>query len=333
MEYRRAVLDLDPRLRSCAAAAVLLLFGCGDGAGLASDAGTDAAPVARRVKPRTVNFEIFKTGERVLEKAADGSFQYGALTDIGGVLACVAQRRDAFAHFQDFVPLEEPICTTSVEGELVRFEHVPASSDLILTFTKDGYEPVTLTFRTDEYDVSAPLWAASVSLPFWRDGTAEPWLEAEPARVAGNGAVVIWATAFWSGEGTVQGEEQLATLPLPNATFSEGVTVAIEDANQLSVVELRTLRERPLWVSLPAGRYRFRFSHPRMKVRPAGATIQFMAAGLPTDQQDTIEVPVLAGHNAVAYVDAFCAPPWGHGVGAEDLATCTLTPATHAGIP
>jgi len=97
------------------------------------------------------------------------------------------------------------------------------------------------------------------------------------------------------------------------------------------VVELTTLRARPLWVSLPAGLYRFSFSHPRMKMRPAFASGQYLIAGLPTDAQDTVEVPVLAGDFTLAMIFADCGGPvWGPQF--QDLATCTLAPLD-AGTP
>ena len=67
-----------------------------------------------------------------------------------------------------------------------------------------------------------------------------------------------------------------------------------------------------------------------MNIRAAGATAQYLIVGLTTDDQSTIEVPVLAGHNAGAVVDALCrAPRWDQRI--DDLATCTLASAGDAG--
>jgi len=228
---------------------------------------TPDAAVAKRVKVRTVSIEMFKMAEHLLESAADGSFKYGALTDIGGVKVCVAQRRAAFASFEPFEPLEKPICAKSVEGQTVRLSEVPASSDLIITYAKDGYQTGTWSFRTDEQDVAAPLWGVCAELV--PTGGREPWLEPNPQAAVGDGAVAISATAFWTGAGDS-----------PLYTQAEGVTVAIDRADRSPVVApLKTLPDRPLWVSLPAGLYRFRFSHPRMNMQPMGADAQYFVVG------------------------------------------------------
>jgi hypothetical protein len=68
-----------------------------------------------------------------------------------------------------------------------------------------------------------------------------------------------------------------------------------------------------------------------MNTRAVGATAQYLIAGLSTGELDTIEVPVLAGHNANAVVDALCrAKQWDQGV--DDLATCTLASVNDAGM-
>ena len=108
-----------------------------------------------------------------------------------------------------------------------------------------------------------------------------------------------------------------------NITPAEGVAVEIEHADSRAVTKVSTLRERPVFLSLAEGLYRMRFSQPVMSVGPVGANAQYMVTGLPTDSQDTIEVPVLARHGALALVEASCRAPVS-GQPVEDLATCTF---------
>lgn len=283
----------------------------------------DAPTTLRHVKPRTVSIEMFRTTGRELEKAEDGSLRYAALTDLDGVEVCAVKQRPAFASFQPFTDLDPPLCTTSLAGQTVRLSDLPANSDLVIACAKAGYRPSTFTFRTDDYDVAAPAWG-SISSELLREGAVDPWLEPEPRPSTGDGIAFIRAAAVWAGAAVVPGEQVL------NVVTAQGVSVEIKDAEGLMVSELSTPRERSLYVSLPDGSYAFRFSHPRMNIRAVGATAQYLIAGLSTDALDVVEVPILAGHDAVAVVDALCrAPRWDQGV--DDLATCTLASAVEAG--
>jgi hypothetical protein len=317
-------------LRGWSAVLLLVSLSCGDGVDATRDAGAiragaDSATTPRRVKPRTVSIELFRTTERALEQGDDGSVHFGALTDLAGVEVCAATQRAAFASFQPFIDMDPQRCTTSTQGETVLLSGVPANADLIITLTKDGYRPGAMTFRTDDNDVAAPAWGITSALS--RADAMQPWLEPEPTPANGDGILFILASAVWAGAAFQPGEAQLG---LVNVTPAEGVTVEIADAEGRAIRQLSTLRERPLSVSLPAGSYALRFSHPRMNVRPVGATAQYLIAGLSTDELDTIEVPVLAEHAITAAVDALChAPLWDQNV--EDLATCTLAPLADAG--
>lgn len=307
------------RGRDCAA--VLLLLGCGEDGTAVRDAEVSEP---RRSKARTVTVELFRTTAREVEQAADGSFQERALTDLGGVEVCAIKQRRAFASFQSFVDLDPQPCATSAEGETVLLSNLPTNADLVIAFRKDGYAPSTMTFRTDDNDVAAPAWG-SLSNPLLREGALTPWLESEPRPAAGDGIVGIGASAIWAGAALPPATTPRGGAGIVNVTPSEGVRVEIEDAEGRAVREVSTLRERSVWVSLPEGSYAFRFSHPRMNMRAAGVTAQYLIAGLSTDVLDTIEVPVLADHNAGAVLDALChAPRWNGRL--EDLATCTLAP-------
>jgi hypothetical protein len=113
--------------------------------------------------------------------------------------------------------------------------------------------------------------------------------------------------------------------PIGNVVQAEGVAVEIERADGSAVGTLLTLRDRPRFMFLPEGLYRMRFSHPTMNVRPIDTLQRFMWRGLSTDEQDTIEVPVVAGHLVFGAMIAFCNAPT-LGDRPADLATCTFMP-------
>lgn len=294
-----------------------------------------ATSVTRRVKQRTVSIELLQTVERVLEQTADGSFQYGTRVPIGGVEVCVAMRRPAFASFEPFERIEPPeICTTSVEGEAMRLEGVPSDSDLIITYTKDGYMPEAGTFRTDEHDVALPFWSDGpvYYTPLVREHAVEPWLEPAPPDASGEGVMAAWAQAVGDWE-VGYGREQLVADEVPGVAPAADVVIRIETPDGHLLSETLSLRDRPRFVSLPADLYRVRFTHPVLEVVPTGVQEQFLTTGLPTDDFETIEVPVLAGHLSLALVDAYCPLPSDMSRQFTDLATCTLSPVTAMNIP
>jgi len=263
-----------------------------------------------------VSIELFRTTGRELEQASDGAVRNGALTDLDGVEVCATKQRAAFSSFRPFTDLDPARCATSLKGQTLMLSGLPANSDLVITYRKDGYRFSAITFRTDDYDVAAPAWG-SLSHELLREGATEPWLEPEARASTGDGVVAIGAVAVWAGAAVVAGGQVI------NVVDSRDVSVEIEDAEGRLVRELSSLRDSPPFLSLPEGSYAFRYSHPRMHIRPVGATAQYLIAGLSTAALDTIEVPVLAGHDVGAVVDALCAAPhWDQPV--SDLPTCTL---------
>lgn len=343
MEQGRAEGRRGPPLRRVVAMGFAALVACGLGCSAAhgrstTDSGaaramSDAAVAKRRVKPHTVRIELFHTAEQAIEQAADGSFVLGALTPIGGVEVCVVSQRAAFASFEPFQALEPPICTTSVEGQTVVLKELPINSDLVITFTKAGYEPGTMTFRTDEQDVAAPAWTPTFSTALVRERAVEPWLEPGPQAGVADGRAVIGVVAQWIGTEPVPGTALFGTGPTQNFVGAEDVAVEIEHADGSHVGELLfTLRDRPRFLSLPEGLYRMHFSHRIMNVESTAPRLRFMCWGLPTDAHATIEVPVVAGHAAGAIMGAFCHAP-AAGYRLDDLATCTFTQSADAGMP
>ena len=305
-----------------------LVFGCRTETRGEDGGAADATRTMRRVKERTVSIELLQTVERVLERSADGSFQYGTRRPIGGVKACVAMHRAAFASFELFERLEPEKCTTSVEGEAIRLEGVPSNADLIITYTKDGYMPEAGTFRTDEYDVALPFWsdAAVYFTPLVRERALEPWLEAPP-RDASDGVMAAWAQAVGDWE-VGYGREQFVADVVPGVAPAADAVIRIETPDRDLLTKTLSLRDRPRFVALPAGLYRVSFEHPVLEVVPMGVQEQFLTTGLPTDDFETIEVPVLAGHLSLALVDAYCPLPSDMARPFSDLATCTLAPST-----
>jgi hypothetical protein len=300
-----------------------LALGCDDGEGARSGGDGDAGAV--RFKERTVRITLPRVGERKLDAADDGTVVYPKVTPLGGVEVCIARRRDAYALFEPFVELEpQRFCLTNVEKETTRHDGVPANSDLVVTYTKSGYEPVATTFRTDEYDVAVPSWSDNLAyfVPLVREHVLTRWLEADPPPDDANGTIAIWALAVGDW-GRGYGARVFAAEADPGVEQAHGMGVEITDPDGHRVAEMETLRDRPRFVSLPEGSYRVRFSHPSADVQPFGVQEQFTITGLPTDAFDAIEVPVLAGRLSLAAVEAYCLLPTDDRPFA-DLSTCTL---------
>jgi hypothetical protein len=316
------------RMRIAALCACTAL-GCDDGR---QTVAADGDAGVRRVKERTVRIGLLRVGERELELGPDGTVTYPEVIHLGGVEVCIARQRSAFDSFGPFTELEPPgLCVTSMATENTQHEGVPANSDLIITYTKRGYEPVTTTFRTDEHDVAVPGWAENLAyfVPLLAEGSADPWIEDEPAGDDSDGMLAIWVVA--NGEwGSGHGVPVFGADADPGVDQGRGVRVEISDADGLPVADLETLDDRPLFVRVPEGSYRLRFSHRIGEVVPVGVQEQFMITGLPTDAYDTIEVPVLAGRLALAALEMYCPLPRDDRP-FEDVSTCTLAQAENQG--
>jgi hypothetical protein len=331
----RAVFDCggaSGRLRIATAGAIAAaMCGCDP----PSDGGTqaDASAGARQVPERTVRIGLLRVAEHGLLRARDGSVGYGDPIPLAGVEVCVAERRDAYASFEPFEPLARPICAISVAGETVHLETVPANSDLVITYRKEGYQPLTTTFRTDEHDVAVATWTDNDEyfVPMLPEDAAEPWIEPEPARDAVDGLLAIWVmvTGEWT-EG--YSEPSFGSDEDPGVGQAEGVRAQVEDAGRSPVVELQTRRDRPLFVSVPAGEYAVKFAHDIGAVVPFGVQELQMFSGLPTASPDTIEVPVRQGALGLAGLELYCPLPSDSRAFA-DLATCTLEAADAGAAP
>lgn len=317
------------RMLGCVLVSVLTA-NCDAGGSAGSNHTSDAGA---RTKPRTVSFQLLRTGERALTTDASGAVSYAPVKSLGGVEVCVSKRRSAFALLQPFEPLTPPICVTDAPGKPVRLQGVPANSDLLVTHTKAGYRPLLTTFRTDEFNVAIPAWAdnAMYFTPLLRNEASLP-VEAAPPAKAADGLLAIWVDAI-GDYGTGPAGALFGSEGDPGTAQADKVNVTITDANAKSIVSLRTRRDRPLFVSLPAGSYRLHFTHPLMELAPAGIQEQFMTLGLPMDTPNDIEVVVAGDHLTLASIDGFCPLPVNPRRGFTDIASCTIEADADAGAP
>jgi hypothetical protein len=87
----------------------------------------------------------------VTEETAAGT-TVGDPVDIDSAQTCVIERRDAYALFEDYEPLDEPICVETPAGETALLSGVPAHSDLTITVSKEGFLPSVLSHRVEAQD-------------------------------------------------------------------------------------------------------------------------------------------------------------------------------------
>ena len=323
--------------RSWSGAATLLVIvtalasGCDQGV---SEEDQDAATLAPRVKERTVNIEFLHTGERMFETDDTGIVTYRKMKPIGGVEICAIKHRKAFDSFGSFSPIVPAICVTNELNTLASLKAVPADADLIITYTKKGYRSVLTTFRTDEYNAAVQDWAdqtdsATYYIPMLRTDTVLPDDGAGPAPELG-GLVAIWV--YSTGEyGQGPGQPVFNVDNDSGVGQADAVNVKIANGDRRDIAELKTRRDRPLFVSLPEGSYRFEFTHPIFELIPTGVQEQNVFGGLPTETFNTIEVPVLPNYMTVALVDAYCPLPGAPNRQITDLATCAVGDAVDAG--
>jgi hypothetical protein len=285
---------------------------------------------AIRVEPRTVAIELPAIGWQSFGPKAGGKFDYGTIEPLDGVQACVTMRRDVFATFQQFSPLPKSICVTNEAGKVVRIEGVPAYSDLIVTITKEGFLPGSVTHRVEGLDVPVPSWGTSgLYILLVKAGQEDPWIDA-PKRPAADALPVV-AQVFngWSGPATahVSGTVMLglsAVVPTVASATGASVTITREGDATDAPITLSTSADRPRFVALTGGLYRVQVTHPRaMGCEAWGWESHFSVYGFTADGPGVVELPVLAGHATAAVVQCFCAPSRA-GEDVADLASCTF---------
>jgi hypothetical protein len=269
--------------------------------------GRDAAV---RVKERLVAIELPPVARRTVRPGPDGEFVYGEFELLDGATSCIVRRRKAFATFQPFEELApaDQICKTTGAGDVVRLEGVPASSDLVISVTKDGFLPASLTFRVETLDVAVPPYFGSVRTPLFEPGQTDPWLE--PSTGEGEtGTAMLSATmvVYSANEGANEGIGYDGIVPTWATTEGAHLTLTLEGATNATPIELDTLAERPLFLELPAGSYRVHATHPRARCEPVAGG-GYTPWGLLADGPNEHELPVLEGHAADLHLACWCFP-------------------------
>ena len=223
------------------------------GAGCIEVDGRDASElpeVSDRV--RTVDVELLRTAVRRMVLDADGIASFERPQALGGVELCVLAQRAAFDSDAEFEELDSPPCVTTEEDESTRLRALPADSDLLLSFSKDGFRSVLTTFRTDDHDVAVPSWAdnATYFVPMLPEDEALPE-DGEADAGDDGGMIAVWVEAV--GEyGVGEGVAQLNAEADHGVAPAEGVTVRISGAAGAELERFTTRRDRPQFVSLPA---------------------------------------------------------------------------------
>ena len=325
-------------------ALLLTLAGCADSTVSSHDGGAQQSTPdsGSRVNERKVAIDLIRFATRDVTEGPDGEPAFGELEPLDGADVCIVQRREAFAVFKPFEPVEPPICTKSVAGEIARIEGAPANSDLLITVSYPGLRPSVLTSRTGDVDVPEPAPALNYSIPLLKKGVFDRWLEPEPAPAPGQGLVIVAAAtsadpALVPSSAAFEPVELLLGTTIPGNRGTTEVDFTIRPAGAATAIELRSL-ERFRFMSLPAGSARCGYStdNEHLACHPTGMVIPGTGElfGLPADL-DALELPVLAGHDHWLGVDCTCLPG-PHDGDLIDLASCRSAPGStdeDAGAP
>jgi hypothetical protein len=319
--------DFAPRLWARTVAAVLLLLGCGDGVGSTSDAGTHAANKTRHVKLRTVRVELLRVAERMISKGPNGELVWGTLTDLEDVKVCLWKKRPLLGRFEDFVDVDGPCDTSGPDGRVPPFEGLPANSELIFRWTKEGFEPLATHFVTYEQNFVPPTLLSGARVAMLRVGAADPWLEPLGAPGDGDGVAAVHAMigGLTGGKPIVTGL-QLGVGPITGVTTAEGIEVTlVPERGGATGSVVKTRKDRPSWLVLPEGEYKVTFNHPPASCWWFAEQILMPASGYPTDETGVVRVPVFAGHSVTLAADCTCDPA--HELGTPtDVASCSFAP-------
>jgi hypothetical protein len=315
----------------------MMLFGiggCGSSKSVASDAGTsghnkgDAAAAAtspdagKRVKPRLVGIDLNPIAGREVTTGPDGEPVFGPVQPLDGAKICVVQRRDAFQVFQPFEKVEPPICGTSVAGQNVHVSDAPANSDLVLTIEHEGYRGLVVTARTGDNDTPAG-WPQFFSVILLRPGALAPWIEGGSPGASDEATVLVGAGSWWTGPGVAKpnvlaGGDVFFSEGADGFAVAPGLHAVIEPTGGGMTIETTTIsRFRVFSLPLGSARVQIGTDNPHLGCSPTPY------AGLSTADTDSLEVPVLSGHEHWAGMLCSCG---GDSANDEllDLPTCKI---------
>jgi hypothetical protein len=301
----------------------------------AGDADASTTDAGRRVKERTVAIDVVQAATRDVRVGADGNPEFGEMVPLVGADVCAVQRRDAYAEFEPFEPIAHPPCTKTVGNDVAHLAGVPANSDVIVTIEYEGLQPIAVDYRTGDFDLPSPGWEMFVgkdgrrafALMLFKPGAFDRWADPEPAQ-PGQGTVLIGAKTYWSGSGPARAEA-LEGQDIGNGVLdglgAAQVKLVIEPAGNAPTLTTTTAVSGT-HLSLPAGSARIRFIND-----DRGLPLELIAgaAGLKTTEPDTIELPVLPGHDQPMALMFSCAPGPDDGE-LVDLQACTFAPAAAA---
>jgi hypothetical protein len=272
----------------------------------------DTADPTGRVKPRLVSVEMPPVVHRQHEIGADGELRWLEPEPLEDVETCAIERRDAYAVFQPYEPLEPPICVTAPAGKYVTLAGLPANSDLTITVSKPDYLPIAMSYRVEAEDVAiAAAFRAFMVTTLLEEGEADLFAPAEALEGRSEGAPGMLVF------------EPVTSLLVPHAPYPPGATLFDYGSDWLPADDLTLtlvpeqeddgatwdIGGRPVLAGLDAGIYRARFEQQRMYCEPRGSTFGYTGFGLSTDVIGELELRVLPEHVTSGGVVCSCFPP------------------------
>jgi len=295
------------------------------GAGKA-DAGSEAGAALPPAPPRYVAMELPPVVGRSVE-VQDGTVVWGEVEPLDEVTSCIIERRDAYAVFQPYEPLDEPLCVTTSAEELAYFDQVPENSDLTITVSKPGYLPQVLSQRVETWDVrvhsdvrsflvSVLLQEEQAQLLGARplgdlgDTSADPDASGGRGQLLVQGWMVLLAEFPPSTESLFSSFRDPGVYPVEKSALT--VSALQDDGapddppvfDQLAELELDGA---PLFMDVPATTYRTHLDHPRSSCEPMGLPYALFFSGLGTGMAGELEVRVLPGHVTSTTYACLCA--------------------------
>ncbi len=278
-------------------------------------------------EPPTVSIELPVVVSRSVERDEAGKLLLGDPEPIDEAVTCVTERRDAFAIFEPYEPLDDPICVTTPKGEVPHLSEVPANSDLTLTISKQGYLPVAQTLRVEDFDLlMRPDYDFMRTVLF--DGDQADWFvpapgetgNEEPDDTWGRLTLEVGMVGLFSNPPGDPGQ----FVSLVGSTFfvARDLDVSITGENSGSTADF-DFEGSPLLASTRAGTYRALAIHPRAPCDPFGTPYAYTPWGLGTDAFGELELRILPGHVTTLFSMCVCLPPSKNAV-ALDVPSCSF---------
>jgi hypothetical protein len=262
---------------------------------------------------------------RTLTEDDAGGYILSDPVPIDKARTCIIERRDAYAVFEEYEALDEPICVETPAGEVVEIDGVPAYSDLTITVNKEGYLPTLITHRVEGRSILLPSQGQTgVTVLFEKEQASLFERPLDEAAMTNEKDKSFLSVEFNVYSGVFSLDDERHSLGRTTWGFQVARGARAELAGAASAWQgTIDYDQNPELRHLPADLYRVQASYPGASCEAMGLPLNYTIWGLPLAESEQFEVRTLPGHVTSFVGQCVCAPPPSETAVLVDPATCS----------